>query len=166
MHAQETVTFHRAKHGHMLFPGRALTGKLTIADIGILPEWDGAQGMDILEDADARALLPARPRDGHKGTFGHVLCVAGSEGMAGAGRALRPAALRAGAGLVTAACPFPVLTAMQSLAPCAMSKVVSDGASLGADAADALMQLAKGKRALAIGPGLAGRRACGRPLSR
>lgn len=154
VHAQETVTFHRAKHGHMLFPGRALTGKLTIADIGILPEWDGAQGMDILEDADARALLPARPRDGHKGTFGHVLCVAGSEGMAGAAVLCARAALRAGAGLVTAACPFPVLTAMQSLAPCAMAKVVSDGASLGADAADALMQLAKGKRALAIGPGL------------
>lgn len=107
VHAQETVTFHRAKHGHMLFSGRALTGKLTIADIGILPEWDGAQGMDILEDADARALLPARPRDGHKGTFGHVLCVAGSEGMAGAAVLCARAALRAGAGLVTAPARFP-----------------------------------------------------------
>ena len=116
--------------------------------------YQGKYGMDILEDADARALLPARPRDGHKGTFGHVLCVAGSEGMAGAAVLCARAALRAGAGLVTAACPFPVLTAMQSLAPCAMAKVISDGASLGADAADALMQLVKGKRALAIGPGL------------
>ena len=51
--ATETVPFHRAKHGHMLFPGRTMTGKLTIADIGILPEWDGAQGIDVLEAADA-----------------------------------------------------------------------------------------------------------------
>ena len=40
--ATETVTFHRAKHGHFLYPGRELTGKLTISDIGILNEWDGA----------------------------------------------------------------------------------------------------------------------------
>lgn len=154
VHARVTVTFHRAKHGHMLFPGRALTGRLVVADIGILPDWDGAQGIDVLEEADARALLPARPRDGHKGTFGHVLCVAGSEGMAGAAVLCVQGALRAGAGLVTAACPFPVLTSVQAQAPCAMVRVISDGATLGADAAAALDELAKGKRALAIGPGL------------
>ena len=82
--ARETVAFHRAKHGLLLYPGRAYAGKLTVADIGILPEWDGAQGIDVLEEADACALLPVRPADGHKGTFGHVLSVAGSEGMAGA----------------------------------------------------------------------------------
>lgn len=152
--AEVTVTFHRAKHGHMLFPGRALTGRLIVADIGILPEWDGAQGIDVLEDADARALLPVRPRDGHKGTFGHVLCVAGSEGMAGAAALCARAAQRAGAGLVTAACPFPVLTTVQAQAPCAVARVVSDGATLCADAGEALLELASGKGALAIGPGL------------
>ena len=152
--ADVTVAFHRAKHGHLLFPGREMTGKLIIADIGILPEWDGAQGIDVLEAEDAREALPRRPRSAHKGTFGHVLCVAGSEGMAGAACLCAQAALRAGAGLVTAACPFPVLTPMQTNVPCAMAQVVADGAALDERSAAELAALAQGKGALAIGPGL------------
>ena len=152
--AEATVTFHRAKHGHMLFPGRAMTGRLAIADIGILSDWDGALGYDVLEEADARALLPARPMDGHKGTFGHVLSVAGSGGMAGAACLCAGAALRAGAGLVTAACTLPVLLPLQMNVPCAMAKAVCQGAAFDVTAADALVALCRGKRALAIGPGL------------
>lgn len=152
--AAATVTFHRAKHGHFLFPGRTLTGELMIADIGILPEWDGAQGIDVLEAEDASALLPARARDAHKGTFGHVLLVAGSEGMTGAACLAAQSALRSGSGLVTAACCAPVRIPMQTLVPCAMAKVVCGGAALDAGAAMALYQLAQDKRALAIGPGL------------
>ena len=149
-----TVAFHRAKHGHLLFPGRAYTGKLIIADIGILQEWDGALGVDALEEADARALLPTRERDANKGSFGHVLCVAGSEGMAGAACLCTSAALRSGAGLATLACPFPVLSAAQTLVPCAMARAVSMGPHLGVDAAEPLAELAAGKAALALGPGL------------
>ena len=154
VHAAATVTFHRPKHGHLLFPGRALTGELTVADIGILPEWDGAQGIEVLESEDARALLPVRARNAHKGTFGHVLLVAGSEGMAGAACLSAQAALRSGSGLVTAACCAPVRLPMQNLVPCAMTKVVSTGAALDAGAALELYNLSQGKRALAIGPGL------------
>lgn len=152
--ARETIAFHRPKHGHLLFPGRAYAGKLTVADIGILPDWDGAQGYDVLEEEDVRALLPIRPIDGHKGTFGRVLSVAGSEGMAGAACLCAQAALRAGAGLVTAACVFPVLSVLQTVVPCAMAKVVGDGARFGEDAAQELAQMAQGVQALAIGPGL------------
>ena len=152
--ADVTVTFHRAKHGHMLFPGRRLTGKLVVADIGILSDWDGAQGYDVLEETDLKSLLPKRPMDGHKGTFGHVLCVAGSGGMAGAACLCAGAALRTGAGLVTAACTLPVLLPLQINAPCAMAKAVCAGNTFDVSAADALIELAKGKRALAIGPGL------------
>ena len=123
--AAATVTFHRPKHGHLLFPGRELTGELIVCDIGILPEWDGAQGIEVLEGEDARALLPMRARNAHKGTFGHVLLVAGSEGMAGAACLSAQAALRSGSGLVTAACCAPVRLPMQNLVPCAMTKVVS-----------------------------------------
>ena len=154
VHAAATVTFHRPKHGHLLFPGRALTGELTVADIGILPEWDGAQGIEVLESEDARAMLPVRAQDAHKGTFGHVLLVAGSEGMAGAACLSAQAALRSGSGLVTAACCAPVRLPMQNLVPCAMTKVVSTGAALDAGAALELYNLSQGKRALAIGPGL------------
>ena len=151
--ARETVAFHRAKHGLLLYPGRAYAGKLTVADIGILPEWDGAQGIDVLEEADACALLPVRPADGHKGTFGHVLSVSGARAWLGSGGArARPAS--AGAGLVTAACPFAVLGTVHGQALCATAKVVADGAALDAGAADMLAELAMGKAALAIGPGL------------
>lgn len=152
--ADVTVTFHRAKHGHMLFPGRALTGRLVIADIGILSDWDGAQGYEVLEETDLRSLLPVRPVDGHKGSFGHVLSVAGSAGMAGAACLCAEAALRAGAGLVTAACTIPVLLPLQMNVPCAMAKAVCAGSAFDVSAADALVELCKGKRALAIGPGL------------
>ena len=154
VHAAVTVAFDRPKHGHLLLPGREYTGRLIVADIGILSDWDGAQGFDVLEEEDAAALLPKRPFFGHKGTFGHVLTVAGSEGMAGAACLCAGAALRSGAGLVTAACPFPVMMTLQANVPCAMAKVVSDGAEIGESAADALIALSEGKRALAIGPGL------------
>ncbi|MBE5798968.1 MAG: NAD(P)H-hydrate dehydratase [Clostridiales bacterium] len=154
VHAASTVTFHRPKHGHLLFPGRALAGELIVSDIGILPEWDGAQGIEVLEREDARALLPIRARDAHKGTFGHVLLIAGSEGMAGAACLSAQAALRSGAGLVTAACCAPVRLTMQNLVPCAMAKVVCTGSALDAGAAMELYRLAQGKRALAIGPGI------------
>lgn len=152
--ADVTVAFHRPKHGHMLFPGRAMTGRLVIADIGILPDWDGAQGIDVLEEEDARALLPVRALDAHKGTNGHVLSVAGSAGMAGAACLCAKAALRAGAGLVTAACPLPVVQPLQMTVSCAMAKAVCDGAQLGANTVQRLLALARGKQALAIGPGL------------
>lgn len=100
VHARETVTFHRAKHGLLLYPGRAYAGKLTVADIGILPEWDGAQGIDVLEEADACALLPVRPGDGHKGTFGPCAQRGRKRGHGRGGDALCPfgAARRRGAG--------------------------------------------------------------------
>ena len=152
--ADVTVTFHRAKHGHMLYPGRELSGRLVIEDIGILPDWDGAEGYEVLEEADASALLKSRPADGHKGTFGHVLSVAGSEGMAGAACLCARAALSSGCGLVTAACPYPVQLPLQMNVPCAMARTVSDGAAITARAQEKLRTLSKDKDALAIGPGL------------
>lgn len=156
--AHTTVAFHRAKHGHLLFPGRAYVGRLEIAEIGILPDWDDADGYEVLEAQDAAQLLPARPMDGHKGTFGHVLSVAGSEGMAGAACLCAKAALRSGAGLVTAACPYPVLSIIQGNVPCAMARGVSEGEALDASSAVMLEKLAKDKDALAIGPGLGQRK--------
>ena len=155
--AAVTVTFHRPKHGHLLYPGRAHTGRLVVEDIGILQDWDGAQGIDVLEAADARALLPARPADSHKGTYGHVLSVAGSRGMAGAAQLCASAALRAGAGLVTCACPADVQRCLQIAVPCAMAEAVTDGPAVDAGAEAELLRLARGKSALAVGPGL-GRR--------
>lgn len=153
--ATETVTFHRPKPGHFLFPGRIHTGRLRVADIGLRAAWDDEPGLRVLEHADAMALLPPRPPDGHKGTFGHALIVAGSRGMAGAAALCAEAALRAGAGLVSVACPASILPTVQQLVPCAVGLAMPErDGRLCAEAAPLLRDAARGKQCVAMGPGL------------
>ena len=121
VHASETVTFHRPKPGLYLRQGPDYAGEITVADIGLgAPEaaaLDDADGMRILERCDR--LLPPRARTAHKGKLGRVVLWAGSRGMAGAAAIAATAALRAGAGLVTVACPDDVVDVVQTLCPCA-----------------------------------------------
>lgn len=153
--AAETVTFHRPKYGHFLFPGRAHTGKLTIADIGIFSEWDDADGARVLDNADAAAMLAPRAKDAHKGSFGRVLIVAGSRGMAGAASLCALGCVQSGAGLTRVACPESVFLTVQSLCPCATAAVLDeeDGAIASYEAAR-LSRMAAESDVLAIGPGL------------
>lgn len=101
-----TVTFFRAKPGHLLYPGRALAGRLAVADIGI----PAAVLADIRPATAAngqglwRAALPVPTPLGHKYTRGHALVLSGRE-MTGAARLAALAARRIGAGLVTVAAP-------------------------------------------------------------
>jgi len=153
--AHATVTFHRPKPGHYFYPGREHAGLLTVADIGIRAAWDGVPGNRVLEASDLSALLPPRPQDGHKGTFGHVLVVAGSRGMAGAAALCAEAALRTGVGLVTVACPRSILPIVQQRVPCAMAVGLpeTDG-RVNAQGSQLLAAAARNKDALAVGPGL------------
>jgi NAD(P)H-hydrate epimerase len=70
--------------------------------------------MEIVRDVPQ---LPARPADGHKGTFGRVLVIAGSIGMTGAAALVGRAALRAGAGLVRVATAQSALPIVASIEP-------------------------------------------------
>jgi len=100
--------------------------------------------------------LPRRPRDGHKGTFGTVLVVAGSRGMAGAAVLAGRAALRAGAGLVRVSCPADVLEIVATSYPGYTTHGIrqhADG-SFADGAALELIPLARAASAVAIGPGL------------
>ena len=103
--AAMTVTFAVPKLGLLLFPGAACTGRLDVADIGIPPALLSGADCTLLTPAVAHSLLPQRPVDGHKGTFGSVLLVAGSLGMSGAVALASRAALHSGCGLVFAATP-------------------------------------------------------------
>ena len=104
--ADLTITFGRKKPGHLLQPGRALCGRVYVADIGI-PDWVFEQiAPQLWENGPtlwARAL-PVRDVLGHKYDYGHALIVGGGE-MTGAGRLASLAALRVGAGLVTVNAP-------------------------------------------------------------
>ncbi|MBE5801719.1 MAG: NAD(P)H-hydrate dehydratase [Clostridiales bacterium] len=117
--ATETVTFHRPKPGLYLGEGANLTGRITVASIGLAPEWDDAPGMEVAEPEDVAQLLPVRKPYSHKGDHGRVMLLCGSFGMAGAAAIAATAALRAGAGLVTIACPEQIVNTVQTLCPCA-----------------------------------------------
>ncbi|MDR1599047.1 MAG: NAD(P)H-hydrate dehydratase [Oscillospiraceae bacterium] len=145
--ADHTVTFHRPKPGHYLYPGREYTGRLTIAPIGIPPPY-GVNPTDptLLEDSDVGAFLPPRKADSHKGNYGNILVLAGSAGMAGAAAICAKAALCSGAGLVTVACPSSVLPIAQTLIP--------EATALAIETPDDVRSALGNRTCAAVGPGL------------
>lgn len=96
-----TVTFGFCKRGLMLYPGRLYAGEVVTVDIGIgETAFRGEEPEMFLYDEDPADLMPARNRDGNKGTFGKVLLIAGNKKMAGAAILAAKAAYRIGAGMV------------------------------------------------------------------
>jgi len=159
VHADLTVTFQYAKVGHFLLDGMDCTGKLVVRDIemqSFLPD----RPAYLIEPSDPEEAFPRRRRNSHKGTYGHLLVVAGSFGMTGAAMYAAHAALRSGAGLVTIACPRSIVPMLQTLIPAAMCIPLpeSDGA-VSAEALPVLEAAFHGKSAVVVGPGLSTRAA-------
>lgn len=101
--ANLTVTFGCPKLGLYLFPGAGHAGDVEVAGIGIPAAAFEASDIALIDEQSAAALLPERPRGGHKGTFGKVLVVAGSSRYVGAAYLACAAAGRSGSGIVTLA---------------------------------------------------------------
>ena len=118
-------------------------------DIGIADDAVAAEGatLSLTGAREAARLLPPRPPDAHKGTFGHLLVVAGSVGKAGAAVLVARGALRAGAGLVTVASP----AAARAEVAVQQAEVMTE--PLPPDG-EGVLALARNRDALAIGPGL------------
>jgi NAD(P)H-hydrate epimerase len=108
--ATRTVTFFRAKPGHLLQPGRGRCGVVEVADIGIPPRVLDDMAPRTWRNTPAlwRAAWPWRHGTSHKYRHGHAVVLGGGR-MSGAGRLAARAALRTGAGLVTAAVPEPAI---------------------------------------------------------
>ncbi|MGA9723063.1 MAG: NAD(P)H-hydrate dehydratase [Candidatus Binatus sp.] len=156
--ASLTVTFGFAKFGHVSYPGAGQCGELRIADIGFASRAidEIAPRGRFLERADLRHLIRARPVNSHKGMYGHPLVIAGSRGKSGAALLASRAALRVGAGLMTAAVPEsiqPIVAAGQAEL---MTEPIADrdGHFDGDHAPDTLKILLDGKNALIVGPGI------------
>jgi NAD(P)H-hydrate epimerase len=103
------------KCGLLAFPGAERVGELVTLGIG-LPDGLGQDeiGLELLTQEWVASQVPPRPLDSHKGTYGHLLVVAGSRNYVGAACLVARAAHRAGAGLVTLATPesvYPVVSA-------------------------------------------------------
>ena len=101
-------------------------------------------------------MLPERPQDGHKGTFGSVLIIGGSIGMSGAVCLSSVSALRSGSGLVTAAVPRSVQMIVAAYEPCVMTIGLDTDSNgqLASVSRKCIEELLAGKDAVAIGPGL------------
>jgi len=102
--ADVTITFAAPKAGLLFPPGCGYSGSMFTADIGIRTNESKNRMTPGLSDVSA--LLPDRPVDGHKGTFGKLLLVGGSESMPGAPQLMSLGALRSGTGIVTLAVPL------------------------------------------------------------
>ena len=100
--ADYTVTFQVEKIGLIFYPGKEYAGKVTVTDIGIsLRTMEKNKNIAYLPDREEYIrMLPDRPEDSNKGTYGRLLVIAGSKGMSGAAFLNAMAAYRMGAGLV------------------------------------------------------------------
>ncbi len=112
--ADLTVTMAAVKRGLLREPAFSLAGDIRLVGIGLpedLPAWQNIQRY-VPTAEGVREMLPPRPPDAHKGTFGTALVVAGSTNYTGAALLAGKAAYRSGAGLVTMAIPAPLHTAL------------------------------------------------------
>src|SRR3954451_8535663 len=159
--ADLTVTFAAPKVAHIFPPSSDSVGEMAVTDLGIPPRLvedveEESGDLHLLVGEELAELIPQRDPDSHKGDYGHALIVAGSPGKAGACILAARAAVRAGAGLVTAAVPEPILQTVDLGSIESMTLALPTGASghLAERAADAVLEAAEGKAALALGPGL------------
>ncbi len=143
-----TVTFFRKKPGHLLLPGRLRCGEVVLADIGIPEQVLTEIAPRTFENGPGLwgAVYPWRGPGDHKYDFGHALVLGGAT-MTGAGRLAARAALRAGAGLVTVACPPEALPIYALSTPSAITAPIASEADFAALLADAR------KNAVLLGPG-------------
>jgi hydroxyethylthiazole kinase-like uncharacterized protein yjeF len=160
-YAHETVTFTAPKIGQLVSADAACTGKLEVRQIGSPPELVEELGRGELRWASPEefARLPlVRAGDSNKGTFGHVLLVAGALGKSGAAVLAGRMALRGGAGLVTIATPAEVLPVVAGAQPEYMTVPVqatrAGTLALKNVRGTRWKKIEKGKSVLAIGPGL------------
>jgi ADP-dependent NAD(P)H-hydrate dehydratase / NAD(P)H-hydrate epimerase len=155
--ASLTATFAGLKRGLVVPPGPDYAGTVRVVDIGI-PASEVSRGTRtfLLEARDVAGHLPARPRSAHKGTYGHLLIVAGSLGKTGAAALAARAAMRSGAGLVTAATAASQQPVVAGLVLEAMTEGLPETSShsVSLKALDTLMELGATRNAIAIGPGL------------
>ena len=153
--ADATATFEAAKLGLALEGASRYTGGLHVCPIGIprhvLTE---APPDHWLISADVMDLVPFPRANMHKGAAGHVLIVGGSSGMTGAPHLAALGALRAGAGLVTAACPADLADAVKLGRADVMTLPLGEGAAWRESMVDQLQEEMDRFDAVVVGPGM------------
>jgi hydroxyethylthiazole kinase-like uncharacterized protein yjeF len=155
--AELTATFAGYKRSLLLYPGAYYAGRIVVVDIGV-PPLELLRGITtfLLEEGDVRRHFPPRHPDAHKGSFGHVLVIAGSIGKTGAAGLAGRAALRSGVGLctiATAASQQPIVAGF-GLEPMTEPLDETVGQTVSMRARARLLDLVARIDAVALGPGL------------
>ncbi len=154
--ATVTATFHAGKPGLWIAPGKTHAGKVETIEIGIPRGWPGEARIGLIAPS-VFELLPRRGPDSTKFISGHVLVAGGSRGLTGAPRMAAHAAMRAGAGYVTAFVPESLQPILATAGPPElMTKGLPDDGAGGLAAAgvEEVLEASERGGALALGPGL------------
>jgi NAD(P)H-hydrate epimerase len=152
--AAATATFHAGKPGLWIAPGKGLAGDVTVVDIGIPDGAPVAPRLGLIGDGILREV-PRRGRESTKFAAGSVLVCGGSLGLTGAPCLASEAAMRAGAGYVTALVPASLNLVFETRLLEVMSVPLSDrDGALQPDAAERISQRLERADALVLGPGL------------
>ncbi len=149
-----TITLACPKQGFFFFPGRKYLGELDVGSIGLPAEMERNLRTEMLTSELVNTLVPQRPLNSNKGTFGKVMLFCGSPAYPGSAYLAGTAAGRIGAGLVTLA----VTEQMHPIYASALHEVTfallpPEGAG-SFERANALIHSLEGYRALLLGPGL------------
>ncbi len=152
-----TVTFACPKIGHILHPGRKMSGKLKVASIGIPKALMDSANLKrrLATEEIVRRLVPERPDDSNKGTFGRVAIIGGSILYSGAPVLSALGSMRSGAGLTYVLVPEEVHTVAVANSPEVISiPLPSCGGFLCEDSVDKALEWIERMSVVAIGPGL------------
>lgn len=144
--ADLTVTFHKKKPG--LVKAKRYTGELVVRDIGLPPEFERFAG-----PGDVSLVVKPRPPEAHKGEFGRLLVVGGSEVFSGAPALVALAALRAGVDLTYIAAPHRTAYAISSMSPDLIT-VKLEGDHLNPRNVAVIKRYLEASDAVVMGPGL------------
>jgi hydroxyethylthiazole kinase-like uncharacterized protein yjeF len=152
--ATATATFAAAKPGAWIAPGKQHTGALRVIPIGIPPGAPPQADVGLITDR-VHALVPSRGAGSTKFASGHVVVAGGSRGLTGAACLASEAAMRSGAGYVTALVPASLEAIFETRLLEVMTRGLPDaGGALAGDAVEAALEACARAGALVLGPGL------------
>jgi ADP-dependent NAD(P)H-hydrate dehydratase / NAD(P)H-hydrate epimerase len=181
----DSKTALRATGGNMVFPhgiialtapkpahvfGHLTAGPIAVSELGVQPAFvPSAAAMQVITGREVGMTFAPLPdeRDelpfGQLGQLGHVLVVAGSSGREGTAALVGMAALSAGAGRVTVACPKSIQPTVAGFHAALATYAVpeTDQGTIAATASDRIGELLAGKDAVVVGPGLSANPATG-----
>jgi hydroxyethylthiazole kinase-like uncharacterized protein yjeF len=157
--ANRTVTMALPKIGHFFFPGKDVSGKVSVVDIGVPPHVIEEENiiLNLITEDEVKRMIPKRPGDAYKGTCGRVVLIAGSTGLTGAASLASLSSLRAGAGMAILGIPKTLNPIFEIKLTEVMTKPLPDVKKKGALALRGLgeiRELLKWGDCCAIGPGL------------